>query len=118
MRGRHCVKTWGKAQPMVTLSSAEAALVAGVKAGPEGRGGRHLLADSGRTTKVDLIVDASAAIGMIEKRGMGCVKHIDTKWMWLPGAIRRGDITIFKIDTNAIFGRYNDNMSECLFSQN
>ena len=100
MRGSHCVKAWGKAQPMVTLSSAEAALVATVKGATEGRGYSNLLSDFGKSAKVKLIMDASAAIGMLERTGIGTATHVDLKWMWIQGAIRRGDIQVLKIGTH------------------
>ena len=99
MRGRHNVKTWDKAQPLVTLSTAEAELVAGVKAATEGRGFRNLMADFGSEGQVVLLMDATAAIGILERRGIGVTKHIDTRWMWLQGAIRRKDVRLFKVHT-------------------
>ena len=99
MRGLHNVKTWGKAQPMVTLSTAEAELVAGIKAATEGRGFGNLLNDFGTEGQVKLMMDATAAIGILERRGLGATKHIDTRWMWLQGAIRRGDIMLLKVHT-------------------
>ena len=73
----------------MTLSSGEAELVAATKAACEGRGYRNILLDLGGEGQVHLIVDASAAIGMTERRGLGSTKHMDTKWMWIQGAIRR-----------------------------
>ena len=99
MRGSHCVKTWSNAPPMMTRSSAETELVAGTKAAVEGLGLRNVLRDFGREAGIRLIMDASAAIGMIERRGAGSAKHIDTKWMWLQGSIRRKDINLFKVGT-------------------
>ena len=84
---------------MVTLSTAEAELVAGIKAATEGRGFRNLLKDFGTTGQVKLMMDATAAIGILERRGLGATKHIDTRWMWLQGAIRRGDIELLKVHT-------------------
>ena len=99
MRGSHCVKTWSKAQPMVTLSSAKAELVAGTKAAVKGLGFHNTLRDLGRKGDIRLIMDASAAIGMIGRRGNGSAKHIDTKVMWLQGCVRRTEIQLFKIGT-------------------
>ena len=99
MRGQHNVKTWDKAQPLVTLSTAEAELVAGVKAATEGQGFRNLLADFGSEGQVTLLMDATAAIGILERRGLGVTKHIDTHWMWFQGAIRRRDILLQKVHT-------------------
>ena len=84
---------------MVTLSSAEAELVAATKTACEGRGNRNMLIDYGSDGKVQPIVGASAAIGMMERRGLGTTKHVDTKWMWIQGAIRRREIQLLKVGT-------------------
>ena len=84
---------------MVTLSTAEAELVAGIKGATEGRGFANLLNDFGTQGSVRLMMDASAAIGMLERSGLGSAKHIDTRWMWLQGAIRRKDIQLLKVHT-------------------
>ena len=47
-----------------------------------------------------LAVGASAAIGMMERRGLGSTKHMDTKWMWIQGAIRRKELKLVKVGTH------------------
>ena len=84
---------------MVTLSTAEAELVAGIKGATEGRAYNNLLRDLGSDGEVRLLMDASAAIGMLERRGLGGAKHIDTRWMWIQGAIRRKEIELLKVHT-------------------
>ena len=72
-----------------------------MKGATEGKGVQNLLTDLGKTGQVRLLMDASAAIGMMERRGLGTGKHIDTRWMWIQGAIRRGDIRLLKVHTKS-----------------
>ena len=65
----------------------------------EVKGFENLLRDFGKSSGMILLMDARAAIGMLEKRGLGSTKHIDTKSMWLQGSMRRTDITLHNIDT-------------------
>ena len=94
------MKAWAKAQPMTALSSAEAELIAATKAGTELVGYKHALEDVGMNTKLKLVVDASAAIGMMTRSGVGTAKHSETRWMWMQGAIRRKDIQLEKVHSH------------------
>merc|ERR1712079_526166 len=68
MVGKHCLKFCSKTQQNITLSSAEAELVALVKGGGEGKGLVALMKDLGMDTydDFDLYTDATAAIGMAQ----------------------------------------------------
>ena len=74
--GIHVIKTWAKSQATVAKSSGEAELYAVVRASTEGLGMISLMEDFGISgTKIRLHVDASAAIGMVERRGLSRVRH-------------------------------------------
>ena len=83
MRGRHCLKTWAKTQDCVTLSSAESELLGAVRRGAEGFGMLSLLNDVGLDARVSLHMDAAAALGVIQRRGVGRVRHPDVATLWL-----------------------------------
>ena len=63
MRGLHLIKSWSATQKSVTLSSAEAELVAAVKMTTEAIGVAQLAKDWGNSNDVRIYVDSSAAIG-------------------------------------------------------
>ena len=46
-----------------------------------------------------LYVDAKATIGMVSRKGVGSVKHIQASELWVQDAVRRGVIGIRKVDT-------------------
>ena len=86
MRGHHLVKTWSRTQDAITLSSAEAELVALGKLAMEVLGVRsmceewHLL-DAGQAS--NLYADASAALSIAKRQGAGKMRHINVKSLWL-----------------------------------
>ena len=83
MLGGHCIKTWPKSQACVTLSSAESELLGAVKGGVEGLGMHSLMGDFGIKAKLCLHMDASAAIGVMQRRGVGKISHLDVSSLWL-----------------------------------
>ena len=82
-RGKHCLRTWSKTQACVTLSSAESELLGAVRGGVEALGMTSLFKDFGQVTKVALHMDASAALGVIQRKGVGKVRHLDVSTLWL-----------------------------------
>ena len=77
MLGRCFVKTWSKTQATIAQSLAESELLATVRGAAEGIGLISLSADLGLQFKVRLHIDAAAALGIIERRGVGRVRHLD-----------------------------------------
>ena len=81
--GGGCVKTWSKTQSTIATSSAESELLASVKGAAEGIGLVSLGRDLGLEFKVRLHLDAAAALGILERRGVGKVRHLDVGSLWL-----------------------------------
>ena len=101
MMGRHCLKFWSKTQQNITLSSAESELVALVKGGCEGKGLVALVKDLGMNVRdeFDLYTDATAAIGMVQREGVGRTRHIDVNMLWVQQKQRDGEMSVAKVDT-------------------
>ena len=72
------LKFWSTTQAVVALSSAEAELGAAEKASQEVFGMM-----SCETTREHVMGDASAAIGIIRRTGLGKVRHLNTSWVWV-----------------------------------
>ena len=70
-RGSHVLRTWSQTRKTIALSSAEAELTAMVKATCEGLGMAALLADWGEHVELVVFADASAALGIVGRRGAG-----------------------------------------------
>eukprot|EP00973_Karenia_brevis_P083935 11646618-Karenia_brevis.AAC.1 len=84
--GHHVIKTWSKTQSLIALSSAESELYGCVKATAECLGTMSLLADFGRHCGGVIKADASATLGIISRRGLGKIRHLDTSFLWLQEA--------------------------------
>ena len=77
------IKTLSRTQNNMALSSAEAELYAEAKAASETLGLASTLKDLGMSCPARVMGDASAALGIINRKGLGKVRHIDTNWLWL-----------------------------------
>lgn len=97
MMGRHCIKTWSKTQAIIAKSSAEAELYGVIRGATEGLGLITLLKDFGKSVEIRLHVDAAAAKGIIERKGLSKVRHLDVNVLWLQETAARKNIPIDKI---------------------
>ena len=106
MLGKSVVKTWSSNQSVIALSSGEAEYYALVKGASQGIGIRNILGDIGVESieRVQVLSDASAAIGIASRRGSGKVRHIEVNQLWLQDKVLSGDIEVTKIGTGQ-FGR-------------
>ena len=83
MLGKHCLKSWSVTQTVVSLSSGEAEYYAMVKGSAVAIGCQSMMSEVGFPVKLVLKCDASAAVGMAKRRGLGKVRHIDVTQLWL-----------------------------------
>ena len=81
--GNHSIKGWSKTQSLVALSSGESELYATLKAAAETLGMLSIMKDLGWIMRGELWGDASAALGIIHRRGLGKTRHIDTGLLWI-----------------------------------
>ena len=70
------MKNWSKTQASVALSSGEAELGALVKGSTEALGMQSVLTDLGEQVELAVRSDATAAIGMVNREGLGKVGHL------------------------------------------
>ena len=113
MIGSHCVKHWAKTQTTVSLSSGKSELH-GIAAGvAQAIGLQSICRDLGFDYKLRVHSDATAAIGIARRRGMGKIRHLDCTDLWVQEQIRVGAIELLKIpgvDNPAdAFTKYVDN---------
>ena len=76
MLGNHMFKTWCGTQAIVALSSGEAEYYGIVKGASIGLGLKSMLGGFGLEVAVKINADASAAKGMVNRKGLGKVRHI------------------------------------------
>ena len=58
-------------------------LYGAIKAAAEGLGHLSLMKDWGFDMQGKVFADASAALGIISRQGLGKVRHIDTSYLWI-----------------------------------
>ena len=104
VRGQHCLKFWSKTQTNITTSTAEAELVALVKGTSEAKGVANVVEDllGKEVGKIGVYTDASAAIGIVQRKGAGKVRHIDVGMLWIQQDCRSGKVDVWKVEP----GRY------------
>ena len=97
MFGAHCLKSWGKTLPVLALSSGEAELMAVVRGTTEAMGLQALFKDLGMSAKIAVRSDATAAIGIVSRVGLGKVRHLSVSDLWVQQAARNGRVEYSKI---------------------
>ena len=114
MIGEHFLKSWSRTQASVTLSSAEAELVAMVKVTAELIGVLHMLRDWGDELRGRVYADSSAALAISNRRGSGKLRHIAIGLLWIQEKEKRDEVEFVKVE-----GRLNpaDLMTKCLGRQ-
>ena len=97
MLGTHTIKTWSTTQKSITLSSAEAELVAAVKMAAELIGVTQLMGDWGLNLRGRVHVDSSAAIGVVGRKGNGKLRHVRVGSLWIQERVERGELEMQKV---------------------
>merc|ERR1711884_283550 len=69
------IKMWCKTMQVIALSTAESELAAVTKGISEGLGARSSMLDFGRKNDVNIGSDATAAIGICKRQGLGRIRH-------------------------------------------
>jgi hypothetical protein len=98
MLNGHWLKSWAKSQSTVALSSAESELYACIKASSEGLGMISMLKDFGIEVQGDILSDASAALGIIARSGLGKMRHLDTNFLWIQQVSAEKRLRFGKVD--------------------
>ena len=83
MWGPHLIRAWSTTQAVVALSSGEAELYGVIRASQEGLGFQSMLKDFGIKVPVSVAADASAALGVVRRKGLGKLRHIETNFLWV-----------------------------------
>ena len=98
MLGGHLVKSWCKDQSVVALSSGEAELYSANYGAAQAMGIQSMCADLGVKIGIDMFIDAKATMGIVNRRGLGKVRHISVQSLWLQDAVRKEKLKLMKGD--------------------
>ena len=94
----HPGQSWSATQKSVTLSSGEAELVAVVKMSTDLIGITQLLADWGVSKTAKVMVDSSAALGIVRRKGNGKMRHVRVGLMWVQEKEESGELQHNKVE--------------------
>ena len=97
MVGKHCINTWLKTKAVIAKSSAEAKLYGVIRSATEALGMCSLYKDFGLEMSIQVNIDAAAAKGIIERRGLSKVRHIDVNVLWFQDVCARKILPVDKI---------------------
>ena len=97
MLGSHYIKSWSSTQKTIALSSAEAELTALVKCSCETIGLLQLAADWGITLEGEVLVDSSAALGVVARKGSGKLRHVRVGQLWVQEKSESGELWYTKV---------------------
>ena len=81
--GGHLVRAASNLQSTISLSSGEAEYYACVAGAAAGIGLRAMLAELGLESAITIRTDSAAALGLSRRRGVGRVRHVATRYLWL-----------------------------------
>ena len=96
-RGTHCIKSWSSNQTIIALSSAEAELYALLKGACQTLGLKSMAADLGDEVQAGLWSDASAAIAISQRSGLGKLRRIQTQFLWLQERVSAKELKLTKV---------------------
>ncbi len=95
--GGCAIKSWARTQRTVALSSGEAELYAANRTAQELLGIRSLGKDLGMVLNCKLLIDAKATLGIISRRGLGRLRHIEVQELWLQSAVEQNNISVERV---------------------
>jgi hypothetical protein len=88
------VKHWSRTQKARALSSGEAEYYAMVTGCAEGLGMKALAEDLGWKVEVRIWTDSSAAKAVANRRGLGKLRHVELKWLWVQDMVKEGRVRL------------------------
>ena len=91
------VKSWSSTQVTVAQSSGEVEYYAMARASAEGLGIKAIMDDMGYEATVRVWVDSSCAKSIASRVGLGKIRHMEVKFLWIQDAVKDKKIQVRKI---------------------
>ena len=99
MFGDHMLKSWSTTQQVIAMSSGEAELYALIKGASQIKGMMTQFKEWGTEVNGIIRTDASAALGMVHRQGLGKTRHIDVQYLWIQGEVMEEKLSVTKVAT-------------------
>ena len=97
--GQHLLETSCAKQSCVALSSGEAEYYALTRAASAGLLLKNVLEEIQRETEMICLTDSSAAKGITARQGVGRVKHLSLKELWVQDMVAKKSFKVQKEST-------------------
>ena len=97
MLGKCLVKHWAKTQTTISLSSGESELHGIASGCAQALGVQSLMQDMGWKMPITVHSDATAAIGIARRKGLGQIRHLFVTDLWIQDKIRSRQIRLLKV---------------------
>jgi len=92
-----CVKNRSSTQATIAQSSGEAEYYAMVRAAAEAMSMQSIMKDMGWEAKITVWVDSSAAKSIASRIGLGKVRHMEVKFLWLQEVVKAKRVEVKKV---------------------
>ena len=99
MIGSNAIMAWSTTQAVPSLSSGESEWHGVTKAAAEGLGVQAGIHDLGDELDLEVCTDSSAALGIGLRRGLGKLKHVESRYFWLQHAVHNKRLSLRKEGT-------------------
>ena len=98
MLGQHCLRTWSSTQGAIALSSAEAEFYALIDAVLRAKWAQSVLKELGVPVSLvaEACTDSAAAKSFVSKRGLGRMRHLELRDLWLQREVGEEKVVIRK----------------------
>ena len=90
-------KQWAKTQTTISLSSGESELHGIASGCAKALGVQSLMRDMGWTMPITVHSDATAAIGIARRKGLGKIRYLHVTVLWIKNKNRSKQIKLLKI---------------------
>ena len=97
MYGTRCIKHWSATQSTIALSGGEAELGGVCKGASNGLGLKSVSSDLGIGYELMVQTDATAAMGMARRGGIGKVRHLDVSQLWIQERLKNKSFGLRKV---------------------
>jgi hypothetical protein len=97
--GKFPLQFYSRTQSVIALSSGEAELLSLTMGAQEGKGLQALLAELGLKLQLRCHSDSTAALGTAGRRGLGRVKHLELRTLWIQSEVSQKKLLLQKIST-------------------
>ena len=94
------LRFWSRKQKVISLSSWESELYAGVTTGVEAIGLQSGLADFGIRCRATLMSENQGVVDHTARQGLGLAKHVHIRHLWLQTARESGQLDVCKVHTS------------------